>query len=81
MIDEAVLARQRIGRAARVEYTCPGCGKRTTDKEGSCSACRRVGGAVQWERLTTKQITNYIALAKAELVRRRDELSKLLEEA
>lgn len=42
MIDDGVLAKQRIAAVRPGESSCSRCGKRTRDMTGTCRACRDV---------------------------------------
>lgn len=77
MISEEALARQRLG--PRVEVQCPGCGRQTTDRTGTCVHCRRANG-LRWERMTVDQLGWIVERAREELRRRQEEIGKLLGE-
>ena len=81
-IDPARLDRQRaaIQSVKDGEYECPGCGRRTRDREGRCASCRRVGGAIDRARLSVEQIRRLQTACKSELQRRRDALDAALRE-
>ena len=81
MIDDTVLARQRIGVAKRVETKCNRCGGRTTDKTGVCVACRRIGMLSNVRRMTTEQVASLLNACRSELQRRRDELNAAIGDA
>jgi len=56
-------------------YDCPGCGRKTTDRLGRCSQCRR---SVRVERLTLEQLIALQRTVRVELERRRAAAEKAL---
>ena len=75
-IAPEVLAKQRIGRT---ETACARCGERTTDKTGTHLWCRvnlpDVG------KMPAEALLKHYEAARAEIARRRDALTKVLEDA
>ena len=75
-IAPEVLAKQRIGRT---ETACARCGERTTDKTGTHIWCRV--NMPEFRKMPAHDVVKHYEAAKAEIARRRDALTKVLEDA
>lgn len=76
-IDPEKLDRQRLSLVPREEVACDRCGRRTTDKTGTCAACKHAK-VPQLARLSTEGLVGLIELCRAELERRRLEVEAAL---
>lgn len=76
-IDDGALTRQRLALVPRHETRCDRCGKRTTNRRGTCGVCQ--GAHIpRLYRLSTEQLTGLIDSCRSELERRRSELEAAL---
>jgi hypothetical protein len=76
MIDPLRLVAQQ--EALRRETACATCGRRTTDRTGTCLSCRKLATGIRWDRMTLGQLTGIMDRARKELHRRRDELTRAI---
>lgn len=66
-------------KVKRDEYSCPGCGRRTTDKTGRCIACRRLNTPRFVRSLTHDQLVELVKMCRSELQRRQIEIRSALD--
>lgn len=80
-IDPVRLVQQQQA-VRQTEYLCPGCGRRTRDKEGRCVNCRKAGvGNIDWPRLSLGQLGELSKAIRCELKRRQDEIASAMGES
>ena len=76
-IDPDRLSAQRLSLVPREEKHCDRCGKRTTDRTGTCAPCKRAS-IPKLELLSTEALVGIVGRCRDELERRRQEVEAAL---